>query len=114
MKDYTIILNNVKKIIVEFLKEQGGYSNGLDTYVSGTVRFNVYSNMDWMTPKSQDLTLKEHKRLGYELNKKIADYLHEIDFTDYIYISSSPGEYGTYCTTISIKLSTGIEMDDYR
>ena len=114
MTDYKVILNNVKKIIVEFLKEHGGYSNGLDTYVSGTVRFNVYSSMDWMTPKSQDLTLKEHKQLGYELNKKISDYLDEINFTDYVYITSSPGEYGTYCTTISIKISTEIEMSDYR
>ena len=114
MKDYTIILNNVKKIVCEFLKDQGGYSNGLNTYVKGTVRFNTYCSMEWQTPKSQDLTLREHQRLGYELNKRIANYLKEIDFTDYVYITSTLGDYDTYCTKISIKLSTGIEMDDYR
>lgn len=114
MTDYNIILNNVKKIVCNFLKEQGGYSNGLDTYVKGTVRFNTHSSMEWMTPKSQDLTIREHRRLGYELNEKISNYLDEIDFKDYIYITSSVGEYNCYYTTISIKLSTEIGVNDFR
>lgn len=114
MKDYSIILNNVKKIIVEFLKEQGGYANGLETYVKGTVRFNTHSSMEWKTPKSQDLTIREHQRLGYELNDKISRYLDEIDFKDYIYVTSSAGEYGCYYTTVSIKLSTEIGVNDFR
>ena len=113
MKDYKIILDNVKKIICTFLKEQGGYSNGLDTYVTGTVRFNTYCSMEWKTPKSQDLTLREHQRLGYELNKRIANYLKDINFTDYIYISSSAIDYGCYHTTVSIKLSEDIKIGDF-
>ena len=114
MTDYNVILDNVKKIVCEFLKEQGGYANGLETYVKGTARFNTHSSMEWRTPRSQDLTIKEHQRLGYELNDKISKYLDEVKFKDYIYITSSPYDYGCYYTTISIKLSTEIGVNDFR
>ena len=113
MKDYNIILNNVKKIVCEFLKDQGGYSNGLDTYVKGSIKVGIHYSLDWMTPKSQDLTIKEHKRLGYELNDRICEYLKQIEFYDYIYITSYEIDYGCYITKVSIKIEEPIRMDDF-
>ena len=113
MRDYKIILDNVKKIICKFLKDQGGYSNGYGTYVSGSVRFNVRSRLNWMTPTAVNLTIKEHDRLGYELNDKIADYLAEVDFTDYIYINDYTGDFDCHCMTVSIKIEEQIRMDDF-
>ena len=114
MTDYNVILNNVKKIICDFLTDQSGYSNGFDTYVNGTVRVGTHHSLDWMTPKSQYLTIREHKNLGYELNNKIIKYLDEINFKDSVYITSSSLDDGCYYTTISIRLSTEIGVNDFR
>ena len=108
------MLNNVKKIIVEFLKEQGGYSNGYGTYVSGSVKFNVRSKLNWMTPSAVNLRIKEHDKLGYELNNKIADYLAEVNFTDYIYITDYIGDFDCHCMTVSIRIEEPLRMDDYQ
>lgn len=113
MIDYNIILNNVKKIVCDFLKDQGGYSNGYGTYVKGSVRFNVRSQLQWMTPSAKDLTIKEHGKLGYELNDKIADYLAEVDFKDYIYINDYIGDFDCHYMTVSIKIEEPIRMDDF-
>ena len=110
--EYKIILDNVKKIICTFLKEQGGYSNGYGTYVSGSVKFNVRSKLNWMTPSAVNLTIKDHDKLAYNLNDKIADYLAEIDFKEYLYITDYIGDFDCHYMTVSIKIEEPIRMDD--
>lgn len=114
MRDYKVILDNVKKIVARFLKEHNGYSNGLDTYVNGSVRFNSISALDWKTPKIGDMTLNEYHTEGYRLASEIAQYLKDVDFKDWIFINSYAIEHGCYNTSVSIHISEDIDRNDFR
>lgn len=106
------IIKEIKKIIAKFLKKHGGYSNGFDTYVNGTVRFDSISALDWKTPGIGDMTLKEHHNQGFKLAQEIAEYLKKIDFKDCVYINSNAEGYGCYYTTVSIHISEDLDMRD--
>ena len=114
MRDYKVILDNVKKILGKFLKEHGGYSNGLDTYVKGSVRFNSISALDWKTPKIGDMTLNKHHAEGYRLASEIAQYLKDADYRDWIFINSYAIEHGCYNTSVSVHISEDIDRNDFR
>lgn len=111
--DYTNIIKEIKKIIAKFLKQHGGYSNGLDTYVNGTVRFNSISALDWKTPGIGNMTLKEHHNQGFKLAQEIAGYLKKIDFKDWVYIKSNAADYGCYYTSVSIHIMEDLDRSDF-
>ena len=113
MRDYKIILDNVKRIVTAFLKKHSGYSNGLDTYVKGSVKFNSISVLDWKTPKIGDMTLNEHHAEGYKLASEIAQYLKDVDYRDWIFINSYALDYGCYDTSVSIHISEDIDRSDF-
>ena len=113
MTDYKVILDNVKRILATFLKKHNGYSNGLDTYVEGSVKFNSISALDWKTPGIGDMTLKEHHNQGFKLAQEIAEYLKKIDFKDWVYINSSAADYGCYYTSVNIQISEDLDRSDF-
>lgn len=113
MRDYKVILNNVKQIITAFLKEHGGYSNGLDTYVKGSVKFNSISAFDWKTPGIGDMTLNEYHNESYKLASQIAQYLKDVDYRDWIFVNSYAIDHGCYNTSVSIHLSEDINRNDF-
>ena len=91
-KEFTAVLR-------KFLKEQGGYENGFETYVGGTIRPKSYSYMYWMTPRSCELTFKERQKLGavlYDQLYEICEKYNEFD----IRLEEIPREHGVYETRI--------------
>lgn len=77
-------LDEVSNVINSFLEEQGGYTNGYYTYVSGIVNTNneEHKPLVWSTPKAkEELTDKGKAVRGEVLYKRIQDVLseHEVD-----------------------------------
>lgn len=114
MTDYKVILDNVKKIIASFLKEHGGYDNGYETYVSGTVRLNTYSRLNWRVPQMGKITFSEYAKAGEDLYNKIQMYLRDIKFLEPVVIREHHVEYGAFDTTISIEISDKVTYNDFR
>ena len=112
MTDYYIIIDNVKKIIAKFLAQNGGRSNGYETYAEGSCQKNSLHAVNWMTPKATDLTLYQHKSAGYKLCDEINHYLKQINFDNQVIISKYPTEYGCYETTVSINLSSKVDLEE--
>ena len=86
------MIQEVSSIVMEFLKSNGGYSNGYETYVSGVVRPKVHSTLKWMTPKQYDMTIREVDRLGMELYDEVLKVMenYECDQTISLVIGSEP------------------------
>lgn len=115
MRDYNIILDNVKKIIARFLKEHGGYDNGYETYVSGTVILNTYSRLNWRVPHMGKITFSEYEKAGDDLYNKIEIYLRDIKFHEPVIIREHYiDEYGTFYTTVSIEISDKVNFNDFK
>ena len=114
MRDYKVILDNVKKIIARFLKEHGGYDNGYETYVSGTVRLNTYSRLNWRVPQMDKITFYEYAKAGEDLYNKIQMYLRDIKFLEPVVIREHHIEYGVFDTTVSIEISDKVNYNDFR
>lgn len=68
-------IENIKLILVSFLKKNGGYGNGFETYIGGSVSPNCFSIMDWSTPTSENLTGKEVRLKGRDLYNDLHEYL---------------------------------------
>ena len=64
-------VQEVSSIIWSFLKDNGGYSNGYFTYVTGSVRPRTHSHLDWKTPRQLDMTIREVETLGAKLYDEI-------------------------------------------
>ena len=114
MRDYKVILDNVKKIIARFLNEHGGYDNGYETYVSGTVRLNTYSRLNWRVPQMGNITFSEYEKAGEDLYGKIQMYLRDIKFLEPVVIREHHIEYGTCDTTVSIEISDKVNYNDFK
>lgn len=93
-------LQAISKIIGDFLKEQGGYSNGSETWASGYVRLRTTSRMDWSTPECDNLTFAKHKKLGGELYQKIFKYITDNNLTA-VKVHSEHVQWDTYDTFVS-------------
>lgn len=77
-------LEEVVKVMMIFLSEQGGYSNGYYTFVSGVVNANEKEPklLSWLTPKAkEELSPKGFENKGKELYLQIQEVLkhHEVD-----------------------------------
>lgn len=112
MQDPNIILDHVSKIIKRFLKENGGYSNGYNTCVTGNCQQNVHQSLNWATPTAPDLTLREIKSRGYKLNDEISEYLKEQNCYNTIYIEAIPKEHGCFDTVVAINLCKHVDIND--
>lgn len=111
--DYTNIIKEIKKIIAKFLKEHGGYDNGYQTYVSGTVRLNTYSRLNWRVPHMDKITFSEYEKVGEDLYNKIQMYLRDIKFIEPVVIREHHIEYGAFDTTVSIEISDKVNFNDF-
>jgi hypothetical protein len=66
-------------LLKSFLKDNGGHHNGYMTYVEGEVWLTCHGGLNWMTPKSRELSINEHHRKGVELNKAVSDIMSKYD-----------------------------------
>ena len=88
------MLDEIKGIIINFLKENGGYDNGYDTYVKGRVEPCWVHPLEWRTPGMSDMTYKEVSDKGYELNKTLTKCFK--NGINVIIIEARYEDYGTY------------------
>jgi len=77
-------LDEVSKVVMTFLSEQGGYSNGYYTYVSGVVKANEKEPkpLSWSTPKAkEELSEKGFENRGKDLYQQVQRVMkeHEVD-----------------------------------
>ena len=73
-------LEEVSQVLLSFLEEQGGYSNGYYTYANGVVSAldKEPKSLEWLTPKAkEELTPKGIEVRGKELYKKIQTVLKQ-------------------------------------
>lgn len=64
-EDFEKALEELREVVNAFLMKQGGLSNGYSTFMEGEVRERCYSDIKWCTPKQEDLTGVQVKKLGY-------------------------------------------------
>lgn len=100
MKQEQQHLQAIGEIINKFLKKQGGFANGSQTWVSGYVSSGSISYLDWSTPHIDNITFAEHKKLGSELYSKISEYLKNNELKS-IELSKNHIEWGCYETRIN-------------
>jgi len=94
------MLDEIKSVIFNFLRENGGYDNGFATYVKGKVEPCNPHSLEWETPTSRQLTKDEIKKKGFELNRALTKCLK--NYFNVIIIDSEYEEYGSYCMEITI------------
>jgi len=94
------ILNKLEAIIMEFLLENGGYSNGYFTFVEGIVRENEIHSLSWETPESKKLTAEEIQFKGFELNNKLRDVVEFFKIGE-AKIVADDKDFGVYNTVVS-------------
>lgn len=98
-----IILEKVKKVVIDFLKENGGMSNGYTTTLDGIVendRNGIY-DLKWYTPKCGELTINEHEKMAKILKKDIYNIIKDSEIYA-LEFESRHIEYG--CSRISVKV----------
>lgn len=91
-------LKEISDMLGEFLKSHGGLNNGYETYISGEVRLNCISSLDWNTPNCSDYTLKEIKRIGSLIYDKILKYLKSNNIEETLIIEKKHIEHGCFKT----------------
>ena len=78
--DEYYMIQEVSSVVMDFLKVNGGYTNGYGTSVSGVVKPKVHSSLKWSTPKQYDMTVREVERLGIELYDKILKIMEDYGY----------------------------------
>lgn len=93
-------LQVISEIISDFLNKNGGYSNGLDTWVSGHVEPKTKSRLSWSTPRLETMTYGENNTLGSKLYDDIYKYIMDNELPA-VEIRHNHIEWGTYETIIN-------------
>lgn len=88
-------LKEFKEALRKFLKAHGGQANGYETRVFGEIRPNVHSYISWETPKSYDITRREHQRLAAQLYDELYEICKKYNEFD-IELYDVPYDYGIY------------------
>lgn len=99
--DEYYMIQEVSSVVMDFLKVNGGYTNGYGTSVSGVVKHKVHSSLKWSTPKQYDMAVGEVEQLGMELYDKILKIMEDYECGQSIslVIGSVPFE-GTCCNRL--------------
>ena len=95
-------IERVAVVVCDFLKKNGGLSNGYATWVQGNVEISRCEILKWCTPKKSDLTGNEVQQLGLELALKIQKILKE-EGIERVSIRPRSSEHG--CHTIRVVTS---------
>lgn len=104
-------LKNIATISKDFMKEIGGMSNGYLTEINGTLAINMRGSISLFTPKCEDLTYNQVKKLGRDLEKLLHKYMEEnklkgVEFK----FKSSHMEYGCFKINISYTIQERISI----
>ncbi len=99
------IMDLISKEVSTFLKENGGFKNGYDTYLNGKFMRHYHKAPTWSTPNCQDLTKREIAKKAMKLDNKIQEILiensFEYDNSIIIKVESYHIEHGCYRINIS-------------
>jgi hypothetical protein len=96
-------LEQITKIISQFLLRFGGMKNGFDTYAEGSVHLNVSGGLKIMTPACRDKSFRQVDTLSTELEQKIQHYMKANQINQPVYVTSRHQEYGIYETEVWFK-----------
>lgn len=94
------ILSTLEGIVRDFLLENGGYSNGYETFVEGIVKKDVVHSLKWKTPEISKLTEEEVQSKGFELNNKIREVMNFFTIKE-VKITAEDKNFGAYNTVVS-------------
>lgn len=101
--------DKIANIIAHFLRENGGLGNGFNTYCKGTVSKDIHWHLEWCTPGSENLTVKEVKRIGTVLYNEIRNYLVTNELTEAI-IYNKDRDHGCVETYIKVNINHSSEV----
>ena len=103
------VLQELSNIVSEFLEEEGGLSNGYLTYAKGSVGKSYIQPIKWSTPIKDELTVKEIKRKGYELNNRVIKCLKSYSMEE-CKIEKKHLEYGCFDTIVTLSFSKKVSL----
>lgn len=110
-QDYNEMLYKISDIISKFLSFHGGLSNGYDTYIEGTVKYDYKMKpIKFHTPDTDSITGSMLKSLSMELNDEIISVLEAYDFKECIYIESIHRMHGIFDIVIGFKTSIEVKF----
>lgn len=91
-------LTDVAAVVVAFLKEHGGMSNGYDTWAEGRPSRGGYGPIAWRTPTSENLTGVQVREKERELKNSILAVMAEynVERVEIITGCDTSGCYRTY------------------
>jgi len=92
----------INTIVKDFLREHGGFQNGLDTWVDGIINEFGVGCIDWSTPSIQDMTMSEHRGLGNKLFLKIQSLFTKDFLREHVIKLKKPKGNGNYFAKLII------------
>ena len=103
----------LRKEIAEFMKDQGGYSNGYDTFIEDTtISHNTHQYLRWHTPISDKLTGEKKDELSYAVNEKLIKILNKYNIEDAFIRDDYQGE-GCHRIKVGISFEREVDLWDY-
>ncbi len=106
---YDKAFTDISNVVNTFLKEQGGFSNGYETYISGHVCLNSHSKLKWRTPKREKLTGEKVDRLGRELYSSVLSIIENYKIEE-VKISKCHLEYGCFRIDLNFPNTRRIDL----
>ena len=103
------IVRELAALISKFLKDNGGMSNGYNTWVK--IKGDKIS---WRTPKRVDMTERQADKLGEKLHEKMRAIMKENDHEEWkLRVGAEHVEWGCHRMIVSItppSVSTGVML----
>jgi|ERR1035437_5604002 hypothetical protein len=108
--NYNEMLSKIAETISKFLKEQGGLSNGYDTFIDSSIKYNSHQFIVFHTPQTDKLTGNELKKISSDLNDKLIKILNKYKYEDVVKIASIHTQHGCYDIEVSFKTSVKVSL----
>lgn len=103
-------IKEVSQLLRDFLINEGGYTNGYRTYVSGTVLKDKDGILGWQTPVAQEeLTQKGKEVRGTKLYKEVQEIMKKYG-VDKLVIRHRDEGYGAMVTEVVYVEETKAEV----
>jgi hypothetical protein len=106
------MLDEISKEIAKFLKSNGGMQNSYLTFMKGSFTANGTIQIDWQTPKSDFLTIKEMRNRSNKFGSKIQDILNKHKYYDVVRIRARHYEHGCHSMELVTEQTQSISLNE--
>ena len=103
-------LKEISEAITKFLKDNGGYGNGCDTYLCGDICYNTHWSIKWKTPTSKDFTGRVLDSIGYTFNESLIKILNKYSIKETVKIVADYQNGGYWKTKVVFELTEFVNL----